>query len=278
MLQESHLSSPDRLTATILGCGSSAGVPRLGGADGSGDWGACDPANPRNRRRRCSLLLRRGDTNVLVDTSPDMREQLLAARVTKLDAVLMTHPHADQTNGIDDLRPLTFIMRKRVEMYADTASLDHLMHQFSYCFVTPDGTEYPPIITGHAIPEPFRPFEISGAGGPIPVLAFWQAHGPVRSLGFRFGSLAYSSDVSDLDESALAALEGVETWIVDALRYRPHPTHANVEMALSWIARITPKRAILTNLHIDIDYAKLAAELPAGVEPAYDGMILDVPV
>jgi phosphoribosyl 1,2-cyclic phosphate phosphodiesterase len=214
---------------------------------------------------------------VLVDTSPDMREQLLAARVTRLDAVLMTHPHADQTNGIDDLRPLTFIMRKRVEMYADAAALEHLTRQFSYCFETPAGTEYPPIITGHPIPEPFSTFEIRGAGGTIPVLAFWQGHGPVRSLGFRFGNLAYSSDVSDLDELAFAALEGVETWIVDALRYRPHPTHANVEMALSWIERVKPKRAILTNLHIDIDYAKLSAELPAGVEPAYDGMMLDAP-
>jgi phosphoribosyl 1,2-cyclic phosphate phosphodiesterase len=270
--------SSARIEATILGCGSSAGVPRLGGPDGSGDWGDCDPANPRNRRRRCSLLLRRGGTNVLVDTSPDMREQLLAARVTRLDGVLMTHPHADQTNGIDDLRPLTFIMRKRVDMYADEPALDHLRRQFSYCFETPFGTEYPPIITAHAIAEPFFPFEIDGAGGPIPVLAFWQAHGPVRSLGFRFGGLAYSSDVSDLDEFAFAALEGVETWIVDALRYRPHPTHANVETALSWIARVKPKRAILTNLHIDVDYQRLAAELPAGVEPAYDGMILDAPL
>src|SRR5258707_34372 len=208
----------DHLQATILGWGSSGGVPRLGGVDGSGDWGACDPANPKNRRRRCSLLLRRGDTTVLVDTSPDMREQLLAARVLELDAVLMPHPHADQTNGIDDLRPLTFIMSKRVEMYADTESLEHLMRQFSYCFVTPLGTEYPPIITGHAIPEPFSPFEIHGAGGPIPVLAFWQAHGPVRSLGFRFGNLAYSSDVSGLDDTAFSAPEGVGTWIGDAPR------------------------------------------------------------
>lgn len=268
----------ERLQATILGCGSSAGVPRLGGPDGTGDWGACDPSNPKNRRRRCSLLLRRGETTVLVDTSPDMREQLLSARISRLDAVLMTHPHADQTNGIDDLRPLTFIMKKRVDMYADRAALEHLSRQFSYCFETPDGTAYPPIITGHVIPEPFSAFEIHGAGGAIPVLAFWQEHGPVRSLGFRFGGLAYSSDVSDLDESAFAALEGVETWIVDALRYRPHPTHANVETALKWIARVRPKRAILTNLHIDVDYAQLAAELPAGVEPAYDGMRLEVPL
>jgi phosphoribosyl 1,2-cyclic phosphate phosphodiesterase len=262
------------IEATILGCGSSAGVPRLGGADGNGDWGACNPAHPKNRRRRCSLLVRRAQTTVLVDTSPDMREQLLSARVTKLDAVLMTHPHADQTNGIDDLRPLTFIMKKRIDMHADAATLDHLMTQFAYCFTTPEGSEYPPIITGHVIPEPFAPFTVAGAGGPLPVLAFWQAHGPVRSLGYRFGPLAYSSDVSHLDDAAFAALEGVDTWIVDALRYRPHPTHANVATALSWIARVKPRRAVLTNLHHDLDYDALAAELPAGVEPAYDGMVV----
>jgi phosphoribosyl 1,2-cyclic phosphate phosphodiesterase len=264
------------IKATILGCGSSAGVPRLGGKDGSGDWGACDPANPKNRRRRCSLLIRRGETTVLVDTSPDMREQLLTARVTRLDGVLMTHPHADQTNGIDDVRPLTFLMKKRIDMHADRATLDHVMAQFSYCFATPPGSEYPPIITGHVIEEPFRSFEIAGAGGPVPVLAFWQTHGPTRSLGFRFDRLAYSSDVSDLDEPAVAALQGLDCWIVDALRYNPHPTHFNVETALAWIARVKPKRAVLTNLHHDLDYAKLAAELPKNVEPAYDGMTVTV--
>ena len=270
--------SSNGLHATVLGCGSSAGVPRLGGADGSGDWGVCNPANPKNRRRRCSLLVRRGDTTVLVDTSPDMREQLLAERVTNLDAVLMTHPHADQTNGIDDLRPVTFLMHKRVDMYADEAALEHLMHQFAYCFVTPAGTEYPPIIKGHVIREPFLQFAIHGAGGTIPVLAFWQTHGPVRSLGFRLGGLAYSSDVSNLEEAAFGALEGVDTWIVDALRYKPHPTHAHVETTLAWIARVKPRRAILTNLHIDLDYDELAARLPAGVEPAYDGMVVDAPL
>jgi phosphoribosyl 1,2-cyclic phosphate phosphodiesterase len=264
--------SADRIEAVILGCGSSAGVPRLGGPDGAGDWGACDPADPKNRRRRCSLLVRRGATQVLVDTSPDMREQLLAARVTGLDGVLMTHPHADQTNGIDDLRALAQNNRKRVDMHADTGALDHLMRQFSYCFTTPEGSEYPPIISGHIIPEPFAPFEIAGRGGAVPVLAFWQTHGPVRSLGFRFGPIAYSSDVSGLDDAAFAALEGVGCWIVDALRYKPHPTHANVETALEWIARVKPKRAVLTNLHHDLDYARLASELPANVVPAYDGM------
>ena len=270
------MTADDRLVATILGCGSSAGVPRLGGPDGAGDWGACDPSNPKNRRRRCSLLVKRGGTTVLVDTSPDMREQLLDARVTRLDAVLMTHPHADQTNGIDDLRPLTFIMKKRVDMHADERTLAHISRQFHYCFMAQAG--YPPIITGHIIPEPFEHFAINGAGGPIPARAFWQEHGPVRSLGFRFGGLAYSSDVSGLDEFAFTALEGIDTWIVDALRYTPHPTHANVETALEWIDRVKPKRAILTNLHIDIDYAEIARQLPAGVEPAYDGMIVDAPL
>jgi len=264
------------LIATILGSGSSSGVPRLGGPDGAGDWGACDPKNAKSRRRRCSLLLRRGKTQLLVDTSPDLREQLLAARVTHLDGVLMTHPHADQTNGIDDLRPLTFLMKKRVDMHADYATLDHLMRQFAYCFSTPEGSEYPPIITGHLIPEPFAPFAIAGQGGAIPVLAFWQVHGPVRSLGYRFGPLAYSSDVSALDEQAFAALEGIDIWIVDALRHTPHPTHANVATALSWIARVKPRRAILTNLHHDLDYEQLRAALPKGVEPAYDGMAIEV--
>jgi phosphoribosyl 1,2-cyclic phosphate phosphodiesterase len=266
------------LIVTILGCGSSAGVPRLGGPQGCGDWGACDPKNSKNRRRRCSLLVNRGETTVLVDTSPDLREQLLAARVTRLDAVLMTHPHADQTNGIDDLRPLTFLMKKRVDMHADSATLEHLMSQFSYCFATPEGSEYPPIITGHVIPAPFKPFEIDGAGGAVPVLAFWQAHGPARSLGFRFGKIAYSSDVSGLDEEAFAALTGLDCWIVDALRYKPHPTHANVETALAWIAKVKPKHAILTNLHHDLDYERLRAELPDNVVPAYDGMTVTAPL
>jgi phosphoribosyl 1,2-cyclic phosphate phosphodiesterase len=270
------MSGAHSIEAVILGCGSSSGVPRLGGPDGAGDWGACDPADPRNRRRRCSLLVRRAGTMVLVDTSPDMREQLLAARVTKLDGVLMTHPHADQTNGIDDLRALAQNNRSRVKMHADAGALEHLMRQFSYCFATPEGSEYPPIIDGHIIPEPFAPFDIAGEGGPLPVLAFWQTHGPVRSLGFRFGPLAYSSDVSGLDEDAFAALEGVSCWIVDALRYKPHPTHANVETALAWIARVKPKRAVLTNLHHDLDYERLKAELPPGVEPAYDGMVVSV--
>ena len=215
---------------------------------------------------------------MLVDTSPDLREQLLAARVARLDGVLMTHPHADQTNGIDDLRPLMFLMHRRVDMHADLATLEHLKRQFGYCFATPEGSEYPPILNGHVIPEPFAPFVIAGEGGAVPVLAFWQDHGPIRSLGYRFGPIAYSSDVRGLDDAAFGALEGVRVWILDALRYREHPTHANVATALAWIAKVRPARAILTNLHHDLDYEELRAMLPAGVEPAYDGMTIEVPL
>ena len=262
------------LEAVILGCGSSGGVPRLGGADGAGEWGACDRSNPKNRRRRCSLLARRGETTLIVDTSPDMREQLLDARVKRLDAALMTHPHADQTNGIDDVRALTHAMGRRIDMYGDAATMAHLGRQFGYCFSTPPGSEYPPILNAHVIEEPFRTFTISGPGGDIPVRAFWQTHGRIRSLGYRVGNLGYSSDANGLDNDAFTALEGVECWIVDALRYRTHPSHAHVEMALEWIARLRPERAVLTNLHNDLDYETLKRELPAGVEPAYDGMVI----
>jgi len=264
------------LEAIILGCGSSGGVPRLGGPDNAGYWGACDPANPKNRRTRCSLLVRRkgqgGETNVLVDTSPDMREQLLAARCATLDGVLITHDHADQLNGFDDLRMVSINMRRRVDVYSDGAAIEGMLARFGYCFVQPEGSGYPPIVTGHAIAEPFEIFAIDGAGGAISVRAFGQVHGRIRSLGFRFGPLAYSSDVNRLDESAFDALAGVECWIVDTLRYAPHPSHAHLALALEWIARVRPKRAILTNLHTDLDYGTLRNELPAGVEPAYDGM------
>lgn len=266
----------DFLDAVILGCGSSTGVPRIGGPNGAGEWGACDPANPRNRRRRCSLLVRRGATTVLVDTSPDLREQLLAARCSRLDAVLITHPHADQINGIDDLRPLTFGHGRRIPIHGDRATMEHVQRQFAYCFEAMNG--YPAIATAHVLSEPFSEIRISGEGGEIPAIAFWQRHGPIDSLGFRFGGLAYSSDVVELDDAAFAVLGGVDTWIVDALRYHQHPTHANVETALRWIERVKPRHAVLTNLNIDIDYTKLKAELPDGVEPAHDGMVLRVPM
>ncbi len=268
----------DILEAVILGSGSSNGVPRLGGADGAGDWGACDPGNSKNRRMRCSLLVRRrsaaGETVLLVDTSPDLREQLLAARVARLDAVLITHDHADQLHGIDDLRALAYLMRRRIDVYSDRGTVDRVRHRFSYCFESPAGGDYPPILNAHAIARPYGSFAVTGAGGPIPVQAFEQSHGRIHSLGFRFGPIAYSSDVNALPEEAFALLEGVEIWIVDALRYTPHPTHANVATALEWIARVKPRHAVLTNLHVDLDYETLRRELPDGVEPAYDGMVL----
>src|SRR5438445_4119534 len=228
------------LEVTILGCGSSGGVPRLGGPDGRGYWGMCDPGNPRNRRRRCSLLVRRkspaGATQVLVDTSPDMREQLLDAGVSTLDAVLITHNHADQLHGLDDLRMVAINMRKRVDVWSDAAAFEGILGRFAYCFVQAPGSEYPPVLNAHTIAEPFAEFGIDGAGGGIPVLAFRQGHGGIHSLGFRFGPIAYSSDVHTLDDEALRALEGVKIWIVDALRHVPHPTHAHVEQTLKWIA------------------------------------------
>lgn len=266
------------ISLRILGCGSSGGVPRIGGPDGAGEWGACDPADPRNRRTRCSVLVRRGETTVLVDTSPDMREQLLAARIGRLDAVLMTHEHADQTAGIDDLRVVAYNARRRVDVHADRATLAILKRRYGYCFSQPPGSAYPPILTGHEIVEPFREFQIAGQGGPLPVRAFRQEHGGTPSLGFRFGPIAYSPDVNGLDEAAFAALQGVSVWIVDALRHRPHPTHANVATALEWIERVRPRRAILTNLHVDLDYTALARELPPGVEPAYDGLTVTEPL
>jgi phosphoribosyl 1,2-cyclic phosphate phosphodiesterase len=268
----------DRLIVTILGCGSSGGVPRIGGADGKGDWGACDPSNPRNRRWRCSALVQResaeGVTSVLVDTSPDLREQLLAAGVARLDGVIITHDHADQLHGIDDLRAVFHVMRRQVDVYTDLKTFEAVRQRFGYCFDTPADSLYPPILNGNVLTEPFSKFSIHGPGGPITALAFPQIHGPIRSLGLRFGPFAYSSDVSGMPEESFEAIEGVKCWIVDALRYLPHPTHANVATALEWIARVKPKFAVLTNLHQDLDYERLKRELPEGVEPAYDGMVI----
>ena len=273
--------SMDQLSVRILGCGSSGGVPRLGGPDEAGNWCDCDPQNPKNRRRRCSILVRRrsrdGETRVLVDTSPDLHEQLLDARIARLDGVLITHDHADQTHGMDDLRAITLNMKSRLDVWADRPSWKSLMAKFGYCFHQPPGSDYPPILNAHEIHEPYRPFVIVGAGGALPVQAFRQGHGRVHSLGFRFGPLAYTSDADALDDEAFGALEGVECWIVDALRRTPHPSHAHLAKTLDWIARVRPRRAILTNMHLDLDYETLLRELPAGVEPAFDGLCLDFP-
>ncbi len=260
---------------TILGCGSSGGVPRpaLG-------WGDCNPNNPKNRRRRTSLLVERhhsaGVTRVLVDTSPDLREQLLAAEVDWLEAVLYTHEHADHTHGIDDLRGLFIHRRKRVPIYVDERTSRSLHKRFGYCFAAPAGSEYPPIAREHRMAAG-EPVIVEGAGGVITALPILQDHGDITSLGFRFGRLAYSCDLISLPPDSQAALSGLDVWIVDALRYKPHPTHLCVDQTLALIEQLKPRRAILTNLHTDLDYDELRARLPAHVEPAYDGLSVELP-
>jgi phosphoribosyl 1,2-cyclic phosphate phosphodiesterase len=265
-----------RLEITILGCGSSGGVPRA-----DGNWGVCDPADPRNRRSRCSLMVRRiGDgppdrwTTVIVDASPELRLQTAAAGARRLDALLMTHDHADQSHGIDDIRAFAQRQRARIPCHADAATEATLLRRFGYIFKGEGG--YPAISDIVRIPEHGQPWRVDGPSGPIPVVTFDQDHGEVRSVGYRFGPAAYSSDVLDLPPEAFQALDGAGIWIVDALRYAPHPTHAHVDRTLGWIDHIKPPRAILTNLHIDLDYAELTARLPGGVEVAYDGMRLEL--
>jgi len=258
------------LRFTILGCGSSGGVPRLGG-----DWGDCDPSEPRNRRRRCSLLVERisGDatTRVLIDTSPDMREQLLDAGVGTLDGVVFTHSHADHTHGIDDLRQVVFNMRRRLPVWADAPTQAALISRFAYAFVQPEGSPYPPILDLHSIDGPLS---VDGPAGPIRLIPFLVDHGSMDALGFRIGPFAYLPDVLDIPDAVWPVLDGLECWVIDALRRKPHPTHAHLALSLQWIARARPAQAVITNMHLDMDYATLRAELPPTVSPAYDGRVL----
>lgn len=256
------------MRVTILGCGTSGGVPRPGGKDGLGEWGACDPADARNRRRRCSILVQDKGKTVLVDTSPDVRAQLLDAHAQRIDAVLWTHEHADQVHGIDDLRPYT-IRQGAIEAWADARTFAVLRRRFGYCFEAEGGGFYNPIYT-HRLIE--GPFEAAGLG----VVPFTQDHGTIPSLGFRFGAIAYANDLVRLPKEAFATLAGVDTLIVDATRYRPHPTHAHLDLTLEWIARIAPRRAFLTNLHVDMDYAEVDRRTPANVTPCHDGLVIDV--
>lgn len=258
---------------TILGCGSSGGVPRLGG-----HWGACDPDNPKNRRRRCSLLVERdgpeGTTTVLIDTSPDLRDQLLSVNVGRLDGVVYTHSHADHVHGIDDLRMIVFNMRARLPVWADPATSAALKQRFDYAFVQPEGSSYPPILDLHLIDGALR---IDGAGGPIALTPFRVNHGDMEALGFRIGDVAYLPDVAQIPEDTWAQLENLDCWIVDALRRDPHPTHSHLAQTLSWIERAAPQQAVLTNMHIDLDYATVMAETPDHIQPAYDGLTLRFP-
>jgi len=264
------------LRFTILGCGSSGGVPRIGPA--GPNWGACDPENPRNRRRRCALLVQRvdaeGATSVLIDAGPDIAEQLARAGAGLLDAVVFTHDHADHCHGIDDLRMVVFNRRSRLPAWMDARTEAMIRARFAYVFETPPGSNYPPILDLCRIEGPVT---IAGAGGALTLEPFLVPHGEIEALGFRVGPLAYTPDISAISDAAWEALRGIDTWITDALRYTPHVSHANVETALAWIEQAAPRRAILTNMHVDLDYETLNAQTPANVTPAHDGLVLEFP-
>jgi phosphoribosyl 1,2-cyclic phosphate phosphodiesterase len=261
------------LTLTILGSGSSAGVPRpaLG-------WGACDPNNPKNRRRRCSLLVEQtsdhGTTRIVIDTSPDLREQLISTDVDHIDAVFLTHEHADQTHGMDDLRSVVIHMRKRIPVYMNQSTANDIMARFSYCYVSPEGSDYPPILSQHSI-EAGESRTIGGKGGDVTMTAFLVQHGQIPALGYRIGNAAYTPDLNDIPPESFGALENLDLWIVDGLRYTGHPSHFSINDALSWIDRFKPKRAVITNMTADVDYDVIRQSLPSGVVPAYDGLRLE---
>ena len=260
-----------RLRFHILGCGSSGGVPRIGG-----HWGDCDPTNSKNRRRRCSMLVERetdqGVTRVLIDTSPDMREQLIDAGVGTLDGVIYTHSHADHVHGVDDLRMVVFNMRERVNVWADQATCDALLDRFGYVFIQPEGSSYPPILNLNLLNGPIT---ITGAGGDITFTPFEVEHGRIDALGFRIKDLVYLPDVSAMNDAAWDVVSGADCWVLDALRRDPHPTHLHLEQSLEWIEKSGVPNAVLTNMHIDLDYETVLAETPDHIEPAFDGMVIE---
>lgn len=268
------------LNIRILGCGSSGGVPRVGG-----DWGACDPNEPKNYRTRCSILVDywegEGDqilapearTTVLVDTSPDLREQLLKAETRRLDAVLFTHEHADQTHGVDDLRAIAYRMRQRIPTYMNAHTWDNLSDRFGYCFAKPEGRVHPPILERQEELVGGTSIEIDGPGGTLNVDVLGLSHGPTPVLGFTFAGVAvYTPDVHDIDEPTLDRLDAPDLWIIDALRYNPSPTHAHCDKSLAWLARTRTRKAVFTNMHVDLDYVTFKDEMFGPHEIAYDGM------
>lgn len=265
---------PDRLRLTILGCGSSPGVPRI-----NGDWGACDPANPKNRRTRCAAMVERisdnGVTRVVIDTGPDFREQMLAARVDRLDAAVFTHAHADHIHGIDDLRGYALVQRRRIDVHADRLTTERLHEAFGYCFVTPPGSNYPPILRAHLI-DHHVPFSVEGEGGALTFEPLPQMHGDIISLGFRIGPIAYCPDVSAFPIQTAERLGGLDVLVVDALQYQRHPSHFSLEEALEWIDRLKPARALLTHMHIPLDHDTVDRSTPPHVTPAHDGMAIEI--
>lgn len=270
------MAEAERIIATILGCGSSGGVPRIGNV-----WGDCDPDEPRNRRRRCSLLIEGYSaaniepTRILIDTGCDLREQLLDAGVDRVDGVLYTHEHADHTHGIDDLRVLALHNRRRLDVYFTPEAGVRIREAFGYCFAAPKGSDYPPILNAHEI-EAGTVLQVDGPGGAITVRSFEQTHGNIKSLGFRVADFAYSCDLSAIPDRSAAAVSGLSLWVIDALRPSPHPSHLSLPETLGLIERYTPRHAVLTNMHIDMDYRSLIQTLPRGIEPAYDGLRIDI--
>ncbi len=233
------------------------------------NWGRCNPADPRNRRTRVSVLVEEGGKTILIDASPDMRQQLLVCDLKNLDAVMFTHAHADHCHGIDELRSVNWLTKKPIDIYADPVTMDELKTRFDYIFKgTSPGKFYSPSVTTHEINGPF---DI----GDVHVVPFAQNHGPIQSLGYRIKDFAYSTDAHELDEAAFAALAGVKVWVVDCAREEPHPTHAHLAKTLEWIARVKPQQAYLTHMNETLDYATLAAKLPAGTVPAHDGLVIE---
>ncbi len=255
------------MKVTILGCGGSGGVPLIGN-----NWGRCDPHNPKNRRLRPSIYIETRGVSILVDSSPDLREQLLAANVQRIDAVLYTHAHADHIHGIDDLRGINRLMQSAMPIYADKPTLDEIEKSFGYVFkLIPGGQGFfrPQLISNQI--TAYQEFKI----GDVSILPLDQDHGFMRSLGFRIADFAYSTDVVEMPEQSMQHLMGLDTWIVDCFIDEPHNTHAHIEKTFAWIERLKPKRAILTHMSARLDYEKLRAQCPAGVEPGYDGLVID---
>ncbi len=268
------------LKVTILGCGSSGGIPRA-----DGEWGICNPDQPRNRRSRCSILLEQWQghsanependqkTIILIDTSPDLRQQLIHAKIKHLDAIVYTHEHADQSHGIDDVRAISYRSRRQIPVYMDDSTKQHLFTRFRYCFEMPEGRVHPPILELKPVFQDGDSLRINGPGGIVTLMAINISHGPSRANGFRINNrLAYMPDVWQIDDAALARLKDLDLWIVDALRYNEHPTHAHLDRTMTWIARTQTRKAILTNLHIDMDYDVLSSEMIGQHCVAYDGM------